>query len=119
MVKKVADPRLRVFCVWTPAFPSDGQKLALEGAGILSDKRCLNFWDQGGKYGVEFGPVVRLPANKIFAFDVYFVYRPGARWEEKPPAPSDWMHQIIDDPRFLDGPKLASILQRELDALPK
>jgi hypothetical protein len=119
VTKRIKSDRFQVFCVWTPAFPSDGQTLAREGAAIMRDPREKNYWDARSELGTVFGPVVKLPGNKQFAFDVYFVYPGGVRWEgARPPAPVDWMHQILDDDRFLDGKRLREMVQRQLDLLP-
>ena len=35
------------------------------------------------------------------AWDIYFVYAPGVRWEDEPPEPTEWMHQLGRDERHL------------------
>ena len=47
-----------------------------------------------------------LPRGRQLAWDIYFVYAPGVRWEEEPPLPTQWMHQLGLDERHLNGDTL-------------
>ncbi len=49
------------------------------------------------------------------AWDVYMFYKPGDEWLDRPPRPSDWVHQLGDgrraDPaRFRPGEHLVRAL---------
>jgi hypothetical protein len=47
------------------------------------------------------------------AWDVYFVFGPEARWDDQPPAPTYWMHQLgraAPEDLRLDGDQLARVV---------
>ena len=78
---------------------------------MVCDKRALHFWDGTGWLGKHYGKVLKLPGNRKFAWDVYFVFDSRVKWEEEPPVPSEWMHQLGgSDERKLDGDKLGKIV---------
>ncbi|HKO15276.1 MAG TPA: hypothetical protein VJU87_03500 [Gemmatimonadaceae bacterium] len=59
---------------------------------LVPDPRATHFWDGSGVTMREYQKLLRIPAE---AWDVYFLYPPGARWTDSlPPAPVYWMHQM-------------------------
>ena len=50
------------------------------------------------------------------AWDAFLLFDRAARWEEQPPAPADWMHQLGAGPpaRRLDASKLAESVRATL-----
>ncbi len=109
-----------MFVVWTSVYGTDNTGLAKEGAAILSDKRVTNYWEPDPGTCLAFGKLVELPRDAPLAYDVYFIYPPGPVWsDDKPPKPKEWMHQILDDPRFMDGNKFRAMVEAELARLPQ
>ncbi len=46
--------------------------------------------------------------------DVYFAFDAQREWKETPPVPTDWMHQLAEDERRLDGEKLRKSIEKLL-----
>lgn len=118
VLEKLKDPRLKVFVVWTNVFGTDNTEFAKLGKKILKDPRVTHYWDGSSEIALKFGKTVELPRDGPFAYDVYFAYGAGAAWKENLPLPADWLHQIVDDERFLEGPKMLAILNKLLKATP-
>ncbi len=59
----------------------------------IPDQRVLRFYDPNARLGKLYSGIIRLP-DGMPAWDVYFVFGPAVRWEEEPPAPTYWMHQL-------------------------
>jgi len=107
VLNKVESPKLQAFVVWTPRYLGDSRAKALASMKLVSDKRARHFWDGEGWLGKHYGKTLKLPGNRIFAWDVYLVFDGQAKWEKTPPVPTEWMHQLGGlDQRSLDGDKL-------------
>jgi hypothetical protein len=112
VLEKIESNRLKAFVVWTPRYPGDSRAKALKSMKLVNDKRALHYWDPDGWLGKHYGKNLKLPAGRKFAWDVYFVFNAQARWEQTPPAPTEWMHQLgQEDQRKLDGDKLREIVR--------
>jgi hypothetical protein len=59
-----------------------------------------HFWDPDGTLAAPFKSVLALP-GRVRAWDVYLLYPPGARWDDLPPAPAYWQHQLGDEVKAL------------------
>ena len=105
---EIESDKLRVFVVWTPRLPADSRNKAVAATKLVEDKRASHFWDRGGHFGSQYGKLLKLPGKRTFAWDVYFVFDAGAKWNKAPPMPTEWMHQLGggEDKRRLDGDKL-------------
>ncbi|MCH8273562.1 MAG: hypothetical protein IH851_02085 [Armatimonadetes bacterium] len=103
-----------MFVVWSPVSPIDARQLALDGAKAFSEPRLTHYWESKKSVGWDFAKVVKLPEGNDYAWDVFFVYGKDAEWKAEPPVPADWMHQLADDERRLDGPRLRAAIEREL-----
>ena len=49
--------------------------------------------------------------------DVYFAFDAAAEWTGVPPSPADWMHQLGNDERTLDGDKMRIAVEKLLETL--
>jgi len=115
VLAKIDDPSLRAYVVWVPVLPDDGRPD--EGnLALVPDRRATHFWDQHGSLPPLLRAILWLPSDWP-AWDVYLAYHSGAKWEQGPPAPAFWHHQLGDEPAApkLDGLLFASQL-RELIA---
>lgn len=116
VLAQIDSDKLKVYVVWINRFPGDSRKAAQEATQLVSDKRAGHFWDGTGAVGKLFGRTVKLPREKTFAWDVYFVFGPKAEWTADPPIPTFWMHQLggPETGNLLDGEKFLEALVKQL-----
>ena len=62
-----------------------------EATRFVSDSRSRHYWDERGLLMQRYAERLGLPRD---AWDVYLIYGQGARWEDEPPRPDFWMHQL-------------------------
>ena len=83
---------LKGFAVWLPAMAGDDLESADKEAAAFSNLRVSHTWDSERILGDLFSEVLNIEGS---AWDVYFLYAPGVRWDgEQPPLPTFWMHQL-------------------------
>jgi hypothetical protein len=83
---------IAIAIVWINKIPSDSQMAAESASGIFNDQRICQFYDPHQLSG-------RAVADSLgwqdrVAWDIYLFYTAGSPWNEMPPAPIDWMHQL-------------------------
>lgn len=105
---------LLVHVIWTPVMATDDYDAAVHAQSFVSDPRARHYWDADRSLGLAYTEFVTLPkGNDTLAWDIYFVYEPGARWADQAPVPDDWWHQLAFDSRYLaDGSGLREALER-------
>jgi len=89
----IDDPSLRAYVVWVPVLPADLRMAAREASSLVPGKRASHFWDSEGVLARTFSRVLGLPSG-CPAWDVYLTYPAGIRWEQEPPTPPYWQHQL-------------------------
>lgn len=112
------DPTLVVDAIWTPILPSD-HGITPECRTRLPDPRVRHWWDENRWARRAFREPLKLP-ERTPAWDVYLVYAPGVRWENKvPPPPTFFMHQlkVLGARGHLHGPTLKAAVERALAAV--
>ena len=114
ILNQIDSDKLKVFVVWMPVLPGDSHEQALASMELISDGRTVHYWDSERKLGGRYGTVVDLPRGWQLAWDVYFAFDAQTEWKETPPLPADWMHQLADDERRLDGEKLRQSIEKLL-----
>ena len=72
--------RLKVLAVWFDMLPADSRQLL--DTRVLADPRVTYYWDAGKVTGQWFSDHVT--ARKGITWDAYFLYGPGALWDQKP-----------------------------------
>lgn len=85
----------------------------------LDDPRVHNFLDPDYVVASPYRAILGLhQSSDEPAWDAFLLFDRSARWEEKPPAPADWMHQLGVGPpaRRLDADKLAEAVRAALAA---
>lgn len=117
VLDEIDDENLRVYVVWTPVLQEDGRSRAVNAVQQVSDGRALHLWDSDKSLGLSLGTTVTLPRGRELAWDTYFVFDSQSEWGDTPPEPADWMHQLGNDDRTLDGSKLRSVVERLLKAV--
>jgi hypothetical protein len=102
-----ADPRVRVYVVWSAIRPGDDRQAAVWAKRHLSDPRALHFWaaDSALARGVESQLALKSP-------NVYLLFGPEAVWEQKLPPATAVMHNLDEGEAAtrLDGAKLSPLV---------
>lgn len=80
------------FVVWVPMLAPDSVEAAQAVAYLVRDERASHFYDGGRRIARAIAATVGGVRN--IAWDCYLFYAPGARWEDVPPPPERWMHQL-------------------------
>ena len=91
VLKEIPDSRLRAYIVWLPMFPSDSRSWAQTRSDEFKDDRLSYYWDGSRLTGEEWSKTLGIDRT---AWDVYFLYGSGSKWDAAAPAPSFWMHQL-------------------------
>ena len=86
---------IEIMIVWIDMLAEDNAITASVAAKIFQDTRVRQFHDPNRLAGKAIAE--SLGVNHASAWDMYLVYEKGKTWQEKPPAPFDWAHQL-DDP---------------------
>ncbi len=116
MLEKINTEQVKVFVVWTPAYPGDSRDKAEKAVSTIGDERATHFWDGTRKLGDRYREVLALPELVPTAWDVYFAFDRSAEWKDAPPKPDVWMHQlsILGKDRWLSGERLRSSIEKLL-----
>ena len=112
------DPRIHTLAIHVPALGAE-EKHVVASIPLLSGPRVTHYWDPNGNTGIEYTETLDIP---MYAWDLWFVYEPGARWEdgELPPYPDYWEHQLPSLPKDkkLDARRFAGEVTTRLGKLP-
>ena len=110
-----ADVNVAIIWIQMPGF-NDNPTTAGETAANLSDPRVRHFYDALPEHvaGKAFAKN-RIAANRGPAWDIYFFFEKGVVWDDDPPEPVAWMHQLsggqrADPARFYTGDDLVQRL---------
>ena len=112
VLDKIDEPSLRAYIAWLPILPDDNEPAARESCGLVTDARAAHFWDEQRVLPEMFASVLGLPDGWP-AWDVYLAYPPAVTWDDIPPPPAFWHHQLgdlelapkLDAPAFAVGVK--------------
>ena len=111
------DPRVHTLAIHVPALGAKEKHVAAS-IPLLSGPRVTHYWDPSGNTGIEYRETLQIP---MYAWDLWFVYEPGARWEEgtTPPYPDYWEHQLpsLSSDKKLDAIRFAAEVNARLAAL--
>ncbi len=103
--------------MWEPILRTDNEAAAGKATVLLPDPRVRHFWVPSQSVGEMFQKPIGLAAEP--AWDVYLAYPRGVHWDDHPPAPAFFMHQLVGRlpaEQRLDGAELATRLQAMLNA---
>jgi len=117
ILKAISDERLRAYVIWDPIFGGNFDRESRNLARSFPDKRVSYFKDPGSLAGNLWERV--LQTGREITWDVYLLYGADAQWNEAPPPPDFWMHQLTGvtiGPR-LDDETFTAELRRMLDKL--
>ena len=93
--KSFPDLDISASIVWIPILDKDNFDAAIEPAKLLNDKRVQHFYDRNKTTGIKIAKSVGWTDN--VAWDIYLFYRPLVVWNNNPPEPIYWMHQLTDN----------------------
>ncbi len=117
VLKAVPDHRVAAYVIWDPIFGGDFDGESKKLPNSFPDKRVQYFKDSDSFAGTAWRQVLKL--FRPVAWDVYLLYGSEADWQEEPPQPDYWMHQLggvkIAPP--LDEKKFTEELKGLLDKL--
>jgi hypothetical protein len=72
----------------------------LRGRGAIAGedlRRPVPYWDGSQELGEAFSPLLGIRSR--MAWDVYLLFDADAEWKDAPPAPAEWLHQLVgEDP---------------------
>ena len=106
----------RLYILWLPVLEGDTPQAAEQVQERLpTDDRLRHFWDHDLKLSQAFHQLLQLgqrPRPHHIAWDIFLLYGAGTVWNEEPPMPEFWMHQLfLEDVPELD----AAVLKRQLE----
>ena len=112
----MGDPRLRVYVVWVPIIRSDKRPPDPSTRSLVPDKRASHYWDAKPALPLAFREPLGLPEEHV-AWDAYLLYPKGITWEDTPPKPAYWEHQLtaVTIAPHLDPKTLARKLREIID----
>lgn len=116
-LKSVTDDRVRAYAVWLPIFGGDFKGEARKLSNSFRDKRVSYFLDPDSSTGTQWERVLK--TERFIAWDVYLLYGADANWENEPPQPAYWMHQlggVTKAPRY-DEPTFRAKLKGMVDEM--
>jgi hypothetical protein len=91
-LKNVTDDRVKAYIVWLPIFGGDFKGEGRNLSRSFPDTRVSYFSDPESLSGELWERVLK--TEREIAWDVYMLYGPEAKWEQEPPLPDYWMHQL-------------------------
>ena len=105
-----------MLAVWLPMLEDDDEFAVREASGShLLDPRVKHFWDAEGDLQWRYAGLLNLPENQP-AWDIYMLFQQGTIWQEDPPRPDFWMHQLpVDSAPALDPVRLSREIEKLLD----
>ena len=105
--------------IWIPILAKDSIEAALPSVKYLSDKRFQHFYDQDQIVGKEIAKSIGWDGH--VAWDIYLFYAPFTDWNNVPPEPEHWVHQLKDSwahqEHFRRGSDLVKSLSEAMKAL--
>ena len=112
VIEKFPDADIDICIVWIKKLADDSKQNAKKAAVMFTDYRVSHFYDDDQIVGKEIAN--RIGWDGHVAWDIYLFYKPGVEWDEAPPRPIHWMHQLkdswADKTHFRTGDDLVSEL---------
>jgi hypothetical protein len=90
VMKTMDDPRLRLYVVWGPMEEEDTEADARRATINAPDPRATHFWTDDDVLADTWAQVLGVVDDET-GYDLYMMFPPGVRWEEKPPVPPYFM----------------------------
>jgi hypothetical protein len=94
VLKKFPHADMDLLVIWIPMMSGDTYDAAQKAAKKFKDKRVKQFYDAQQLAGRAIAK--SLGHDNRVAWDIYLFYPPGAQWQDLPPQPEAFMHQLRD-----------------------
>jgi hypothetical protein len=94
ILKAFPSADIDILWVWISMMSGDTYAAAQKAAKKFKDKRVKQFFDPQQLAGRAFAK--SLGHSDQIAWDIYFFYPVGALWQDLPPRPETFMHQLRD-----------------------
>jgi hypothetical protein len=100
--------------VWMDVSPLDSPAEIEQVSNLIQLEDARQFHDPTGWTGRQIAASLGFPTQ--LAWDTFLFYRAGLGWNEAPPAPTDWAHQLdyskwADPAHLCTGPALLRYLK--------
>ena len=103
--KGFAGSDFSVMIVWTKIYEDDNENNTQSSTAIVSDPRARHFYDEKQLASRAFARDLVSPPPAV---NLVLFYKPGKTWNEQPPPPDEWLHQITEgrdvDPDHYSAP---------------
>ena len=100
--------------VWIDMLSEDSEKKATSSSAIFSDTHVTQFYDPDQLSRKAVAESLGWPGKT--AWDIYLFYPAGSEWDQHPPHPVEWIHQLkadwADRKHFRTGSDLVDSLHR-------
>lgn len=93
VVAAYPDSPIDVFVVWVDMVPGDDRRSAQRSARIFRDPAVRQFHDPEARSGSRVAESLGGDGSEP-AWDVYLFYDRQADWDDRPPEPAHWAHQL-------------------------
>ena len=114
------EPRLWAHIVHVPTLGAKAQHVPDAAALVTGGAHVIHYWEDSGIVGRLYEET--LGFDGVYAWDVWMVYKPGARWEGRLPPPPDFAMHQLSSPRIeklmprLDSKRFAEVVNGHLAA---
>ena len=120
VVRGALQPDISVGIVWINMLPFDNALTARLMARTMKAPCVRHFHDPGKQVGKIIAQSLGAPGK--VAWDIYLFYPKGIRWNDGPPPPAVWAHQLgtngwADPARYYRGDGLVEELGRAMEQL--
>lgn len=85
---------IRIGIVWIKKLSGDSKHTAQKAAEMFTDHRVIHFYDSQKSSGKAIANCLGWTGQ--VAWDIYLFYEAGVEWNDAPPRPIYWMHQLKD-----------------------
>ncbi len=114
IIKSFPEADISIAIVWINKLAADSIKAAETAAETFNDPRICQFYDPQQRSGQAVAD--SLGWHGRVAWDTYLFFNVGSKWNQKPPTPADWMHQLTDPWAHPERLRIGDELVRELAA---
>jgi hypothetical protein len=119
ILKSFPHAELDVLLIWVSMMSGDTYEAAQKAAKKFKDKRVKQFYDPQQLAGRAFAK--SLGCSDGVAWDIYLFYPLGTLWQDLPPPPESFMHQLrdswADQRRLFENEQLRANLTETMKSL--
>jgi hypothetical protein len=93
---------VKTYIIWVPVQNGDTLEDAQKKAKSFTARNTKHYFDEANGTAISLGKTLNLPPSEWGggddknggAWDVYVLFEPGALWQDRPPTPAFWTHQL-------------------------